>query len=54
MITEAITIGAILGGCAAVALIAKIKFHPQIEAALASVEVQEQTVAPRNSRPKQH
>lgn len=44
MIGEAITIAAILGGCAAAVWYAKSKFHPEIERNLAkieSVEVQE-------------
>ena len=49
MITEAITIGVILGGCAAAALFAKSKFQPEIERGLIKVEVEEAIVARRKS-----
>lgn len=47
MITEAITIGVILGGCAAAALFAKSKFQPEIERSLAKIESEEAIVARR-------
>jgi len=47
MITEAISIAVILGGCAAAALFAKSKFQPGIEASLAKIEAEEAIVARR-------
>lgn len=38
MITEAVTIGVILGGCAVAAWFAKIKFQPEIDRSLAKIE----------------
>jgi hypothetical protein len=49
MITEAITIAVILGGCAAAALFAKSKFQPEIERNLARIEAEEAIVARRKS-----
>jgi hypothetical protein len=50
MITEAVTIGVILGGCAAAALFAKSKFQPEIEMNLARIESEEEAlVAKRKS-----
>lgn len=49
MITEAITIAVILGGCAAAALFAKSKFQPEIEASLARTEAEDAIVARRKS-----
>lgn len=47
MITEAITIGVILGGCAAAVLFAKSRFQPEIERSLTKVEAEEAIVARR-------
>ena len=47
MITEAVTIGVILGGCAAVAWFAKTKFQPEIERSLARIEAEEAIVSRR-------
>lgn len=47
MITEAITIAVILGGCAATALFAKSKFQPEIERNLAKIEAEEAILARR-------
>jgi hypothetical protein len=47
MITEAITIGVILGGCAAAAWFAKTKFQPEIDRSLAKIEAKEAIVARR-------
>ena len=44
MITEAISIAVILGGCAAAALLAKSRFHPEIERSLARLEAEEETI----------
>jgi hypothetical protein len=40
MITEAITIGVILGGSAAAVWLTKIKFQPEIEKSLARIEAE--------------
>lgn len=48
MITEAVTIGVILGGCAAAALFVKSRFQPEIERSLTKVEA-EAIVARRKS-----
>jgi hypothetical protein len=53
MITEAITIGAILGVSGAVAWLAKVKFQPEIERNLARIESEEAIVA-RKGRSKTH
>ena len=50
MITEAITIAAILGGCAAAAWFAKTKFQPEIERNLAKIEQEEAIMARRKPR----
>lgn len=50
MITEAITIAAILGGCAAAAWFAKTKFQPEIERSLTKTEQEETLVARRKPR----
>ncbi len=47
MITEAITIGVILGGCGAAALFAKSRFQPEIERSLTKVGEEEAIVARR-------
>jgi hypothetical protein len=47
MINEAITIAAILGGCAAAALFAKSRFHPEIERSLAKIEAKEEAIVAR-------
>jgi hypothetical protein len=47
MIVEAVTIAAILGGCAAAAWFAKTKFHPEIDRSLGKIE--EEIVATRKS-----
>jgi hypothetical protein len=49
MITEAITIAVILGGCAAAALFSKSKFQPEIERSLARTEAEEAIVAKRKT-----
>ena len=54
MITEAITIGAILGASGAVACLPKVKFQPEIERNLAKTEAVEETIAPRSKRSKTH
>jgi hypothetical protein len=54
MITEAITIGAILGASGAVAWLAKVKFQPEIERNLAKTQAVEETIAPRSKRSKTH
>lgn len=51
MITEAITIAVILGGCAAAALFAKSKFQPEIERNLAKIEVEEDAILARRKQP---
>lgn len=38
MMTEAVTIGVILAGCAAAAWFAKVKFQPEIDRSLAKIE----------------
>jgi hypothetical protein len=53
MITEAITIGAILGISAAAAWLAKVKLHPEIERNLAKIETEE-TIVARKGRSKSH
>jgi hypothetical protein len=52
MITEAVTIGVILGGCAAAAWFAKTKFQPEIDRSLARIEAEgeEEIVARRKQR----
>ena len=45
MITEAITIGAILGASGAAAWLAKVKYQPEIERNLAMVDAEEAIVA---------
>lgn len=47
MITQAITIAIILGGCAAAVLFAKSNFQPEIERSLARIESEEGIVARR-------
>jgi hypothetical protein len=47
MITEAVTIGVILGGSAAAAWFAKVKFQPEIDRSLARIETEEAIVARR-------
>jgi hypothetical protein len=47
MIAEAVTIGVILGGCAAAAWFAKIKFQPEIDRSLAKIEAEEAIMARR-------
>lgn len=47
MISEAVTIVAILGGCAAAAWFAKTKFQPEIEKNLARIEAEEAIMARR-------
>lgn len=47
MITEAVTISIILGGCAAAAWFAKTKFQPEIEKNLARIEAEEAIMARR-------
>jgi hypothetical protein len=51
MITEAITIAVILGGCAAAALFAKSKFQPEIERNLAKIEAEEDAILARRKQP---
>lgn len=50
MITEALTISAILGASAGIAWLAKVKFQPIIEKDLADIVVEKQAMTPRNSR----
>ena len=52
MITEALTISAILGACAGIAWLTKVKFQPGIEKDLADIVVEEQAITPKNSRAK--
>ena len=47
MIIEAVSIAVILGGCAAAALFAKSRFHPDIEMSLARIEAEEETIVAR-------
>jgi hypothetical protein len=53
MITEAITIGTILGASGAAAWLAKVKFQPEIEKNLAKIETEE-TIVARKGRSKSH
>jgi hypothetical protein len=50
LITEAITIGVIIGGSAAAAWFAKVKFQPEIDRSLAKIEAEEAIVARRKPR----
>ena len=54
MITEAITIGAILGASGSAAWLAKVKFQPEIERNLAKIASEEKTIVARNTKPKTH
>ena len=54
MITEAITIGGVLGASAAIAWLAKVKFQPEIESNLAKIEAEEEALAPTNKRKNTH
>jgi hypothetical protein len=48
MITEAITISIILGGCATAAWFAKTKFQPEIDRSLTKIEAKEEAVVARH------
>jgi hypothetical protein len=50
MIAEAVTIGVILGGCAAAAWFAKTKFQPEIDRSLARIEAEEEILARSKQR----
>ena len=50
MITEAITIGAILGASAAVVWLAKAKFQPEIDRNLSTLEA----IPARNTKQRTH
>lgn len=54
MITEAITIGAILGTSGAVAWLAKVKFQPEIERSMTKVAAEEESIVARKTRSKTH
>lgn len=51
MITEAITIGAILGASAAAVWLAKAKFQPEIERNMAALE---EAIPARNTKQRTH
>ncbi|HEX2014168.1 MAG TPA: hypothetical protein VJL54_09560 [Nitrososphaera sp.] len=51
MITEAITIGAILGASAAVVWLTKAKFQPEIERNLSAME---EAIPARNTKQRTH
>ena len=53
MITETITIGAIIGASGAAAWLAKVKFQPEIERSLAKIEAEE-TIVTRKGKSKSH
>ena len=54
MITEAITIGSILGVSGAIAWLAKVKFQPDIERSISGPETKEEAIVARKSHPKAH
>lgn len=54
MITEAITIGGILGASGAITWLAKVKFQPEIERSLSSPEAKEEAIVARKSHSKAH
>lgn len=54
MITEALTIGVILGASGAVAWLAKVKFQPEIERNLTKVAAEEETLVARKGKSKTH
>jgi hypothetical protein len=47
MIIEAVTIGVILGGCAAAAWFAKTRLQPEIDRSLGKIEAEGEIVARR-------
>jgi hypothetical protein len=54
MITEAITIGAILGASGGIAWLAKVKFQPDIERTLSGSVAKEETIIAEKSHSKAH
>lgn len=54
MITEATTIGSILGVSGAIAWLAKVKFQPDIERSISGPATKEEAIVARKSHSKAH